>query len=586
MEYALKERIGNPELFVGRKEELAFLLNWIDDIKQEKSKSTALLARRKMGKTAIMERLFNIVFDQNNGVIPFYYEIKEFKMWLGDFCVDFFLTFVYQYLAFKTRKIEYLKPTDKNNFEKIKKITSQEGFSDLTDLVESVEYSYTHGNVDILWNTVREAPKTIADRSNEFIVQMIDEFQFLNSMIYWDKGKSKDQLAFNMAGGYLSTAESKIAPLLVSGSWVGWLMNMLIMMLPARFKFRYIENMPEDEAIEMVFKYSMFFDVPVTDETAYIISHLTEGSPFYISAILRSDCPNKDLTGEDGLTRTLEFETLNDRGEIKSTWMEYVASAFSRVNDKNAKNIVLYLCKHRDREITRKELLEKLPLDMTDAELENRLKALVKADIIRQGTTNFDYRGIQDNIFDKVFRGVYQKEIDNFEPGQIKEEYQDAYQNLKKQYYQLQGKFNYHKGYYAEYAIVDQLIFHGLERNAFLKSITQNLPVDFNFCEYERVWKYSAAVEYAKGMSADILARAKLSGDYSIVGEIKNRDTKTFSMDEAIAFVEKVHRIKEKENLNPVIGFVFSRKGFTREAEAYLSERGVAMSMDERWLDV
>jgi hypothetical protein len=104
MEYALKERIGKPDLFVGRKKELAFFLKWIDDIKEEKSQSTAILARRKMGKTALLERLFNITFFKNDGVIPFYYEIKESKMWAVDFCQDFFLTFIYQYIACKSRK--------------------------------------------------------------------------------------------------------------------------------------------------------------------------------------------------------------------------------------------------------------------------------------------------------------------------------------------------------------------------------------------------------------------------------------------------------------------------------------------------
>ena len=46
--------------------------------------------------------------------------------------------------------------------------------------------------------------------------------------------------------------------------------------------------------------------------------------------------------------------------------MEYVSSAFKKVNGKNAENIVLYLCQHRDREVTRRELLEKLPLNMDD----------------------------------------------------------------------------------------------------------------------------------------------------------------------------------------------------------------------------
>ena len=582
MEYALEERIGNPDLFTGRKEELAYFQKWINGIKERKSQSTALLARRKMGKTAIMERLFNITFYKNDGVIPFYYEIKEAKMWVGDFCVDFLLTFVYQYIAFKTRNTDYLKPIEKNDFETIKQITRSEGFDDLTALINSVEYSYTHENVDILWNTVREAPQTIAHRKKEFIVQMIDEFQFLNEMIYRDKSQQRKQ--DDLAGGYLSTAESKIAPLLVSGSWVGWLMNQLKMMLPARFKYKSLGNMSEDEAVEMVFNYSRFFDVPVTEENAYLIAKLSEGSPFYISSIMRSDYRDKDLTTVDGLTRTLEFETLDVHGSIRSTWMEYVKTAFSKVNDRSAKKIVLHLCKHKGRELTRKELLDDLNLDMSDEMLEEKLEAMVRTDIINQGQTNFDYRCVGDNIFDKVFRGVYQKEIEHFELGQIKKEYSQSFEKLKRQYRRLQGKYNYQKGYFAEYLILDQLRLHAREKNEFLKSITRYLPGDFNFCHYSRVWKYDFAPGYARRINIDIFARSAAAGDYSIIGEVKSREHKKFSKDELVEFERKFSEVKKLENIERAIGFIFSRCGFTQDAEAYCKEKGIACSEDEWWL--
>jgi hypothetical protein len=102
MEYALEERIGNPGLFTGRNKEMAYFLKWIENIKERKSQSTAILARRKMEKTAIMQRLFNIIYYKNENIIPFYYEIKEKKMWVVDFCKDFFLTLIYQYIAFKS----------------------------------------------------------------------------------------------------------------------------------------------------------------------------------------------------------------------------------------------------------------------------------------------------------------------------------------------------------------------------------------------------------------------------------------------------------------------------------------------------
>jgi hypothetical protein len=583
MDYALKERIGKPELFTGRKEELAYFLKWINDIKQEKSQSTAMLARRKMGKTAIMERLFNITFYKNDEVIPFYYEIKEVEMWVVDFCRDFFLTFIYQYIAFKSRKIRYLMPGEKHNFDKVKAIAIDEGLDYLNEIIDSVKYAVEHEYVDGLWETVRTAPHTIAARQKEFIVQMIDEFQFLNAVVYRDKAMANR--AKTLAGGYLSTAESKIAPLLVSGSWVGWLMNQLKMMLPARFKYKSLYNMPEDEAVEMVFNYSRFFDVPVTEENAYLIAKFSEGSPFYISSIMRSDYKDKDLTTVDGLTRTLEFETVDDHGSIRSTWMEYVKTAFSKVNDRNAKKIVLHLCKHKGRQMTRKELLDDLNLDISDEKMEEKMDALVKADIINQGQTNFDYRCVQDNIFDKVFRGVYQKEIEHFDIGQIKIEYTQSFENLKRQYQKLQGKYSYQKGYFAEYLILDHLRLHGRERNDFLKSITRNLPEDFNFCRYSRVWKYDFAPEYSRRFNIDIFARSAADGDYSIIGEVKSREKKKFSKDEVVEFEKKFSEVKKLEKIERAIGFIFSRSGFTTDAEEYCKEKGIACSEDERWLE-
>ena len=162
MDYALKERIGKPELFTGRKEELTYFLKWINDIKDEKSMSTAIMARRKMGKTALIERLFNITFFQNNGVIPFYYEIKEVKIWVMDFCQDFFLTFIYQYIAFKTRKTEYLLPEGESDFEKAIAVAKKEGLDYLTGFIESAAHAVAHEKVDILWNIARETPRKIA----------------------------------------------------------------------------------------------------------------------------------------------------------------------------------------------------------------------------------------------------------------------------------------------------------------------------------------------------------------------------------------------------------------------------------------
>ncbi len=95
-----------------------------------------------------------------------------------------------------------------------------------------------------------------------------------------------------------------------------------------------------------------------------------------------------------------------------------------------------------------------------------------------------------------------------------------------------------------------------------LKSITRYLPADFDFCDYARVWRYDSSPEYAKSFSVDIFARARLEENYSIIGEVKSRDLKKFSKDEVIHFLGKFEEIKRIENIDRVIGFIFSRSGF------------------------
>jgi hypothetical protein len=134
--------------------------------------------------------------------------------------------------------------------------------------------------------------------------------------------------------------------------------------------------------------------------------------------------------------------------------------------------------------------------------------------------------------------------------------------------------------------ILDRLL-QARKNNELLKSITRYLPADFEFRDYSRVWKYHSSPEYAKVFTVDIFARSLDADDYSIIGEVKNREFKRFSPDEIKDFEVKFAEIKKLENLEQkaVVGFIFSRAGFTAEAEAYCKEKRIACSEDERWLE-
>ncbi len=544
--------------------------------------STAILSRRKTGKTALLQRLYNLTFEQNDGVIPFYYEVKERPVWMVDFCQDFFLTFLYQYVAFKTRNTRYLKPDTEKSCAYALDIVRQEHLEYLSQTITGVQQLVQDDRRDLLWSMVIEIPRGIAESHDERVVQMIDEFQYLNSYIYRDQATT--QLARDFAGGYMSTAEYKNAPLLIAGSWVGWLRDLLHTLLPSRFRQYELQGMPEDETVEMIYKYAQVFEMPIAEEVVYAMAQVSEGNPFYVSELFQSSCPDKDFMTEDGLLKTLEFETLHEYGRIRGVWMEYIAKTFDKVNQVHAKNIVLHLCKHRDRQVSRQELIDTLGLaDMPEVELEKKLQTLVKSDVINRGSSLFFYQGVQDNIFDKVFRGIYADDIQTFDATAIRNEYKALYKKAKEDYQTLLGRFNQTKGLLAEFVIINQLRLHAHQKQALFTSITHNLPEVFRFVEYEQVWSYKIAREDKPDMLIDIFARADTE-HYSLIGEVKNRDTKTFSKAEAEEFVRKAQTLQEREHVPKVVLFVFSRKGFTKDALTYFRKHGIAYSDDERWL--
>jgi hypothetical protein len=51
-----------------------------------------------------------------------------------------------------------------------------------------------------------------------------------------------------------------------------------------------------------------------------------------------------------------------------------------------------------------------------------------------------------------------------------------------------------------------------------------------------------------------------------------------------VDFERKFAEVKKCENIDRAVGFIFSRSGFTAEAEEYCREKGIACSDDEKWL--
>jgi len=430
--YALTEEIGDPDLFVGRKKEMARLMDWAEGTKRRISKSMGILSRRKKGKTALLQRFFKVLYARNDPqLIPFYYRVHEDRLPKTAFAEEFYRSLLTQYFAFTTRTPEWVDQI--LSLAELKELAQGDTHvaADLRRMEEILARFPAQA-----WRHAREAGHRISAARDVRIVQMLDEFQYLNRwIVVSDDNHELEKLCYS----YMGAAESKFSPQIVAGSYIGWL-GAILRHMTGRYLEWQLESFTADEALAAVYNYAYVYQVPITDETAAYVAEVTDNDQFYIAATISNRKWEKDLTTKDGVREALALETVLGKGEIARVWREYLLGAFAEVNDKNARQIVLYLAAHEPEERGRDQILADLDMDMTDGELEVRLHKLVKADILAEGSSNFHYRGLGDRIFAMVFRRIYGVEIERVSAAKIEDDFKRQLDSARRQIARQKGQ--------------------------------------------------------------------------------------------------------------------------------------------------
>ena len=285
MQYPLPEIIGDPDLLVGRKKEFALLDKWIGRIPRRAAKSRALLARRKSGKTVIVQRIFNRLWTENGRIVPFYISIREKRIWLPELAANFYRTFASQFISFLERD-----PAPVRNPLTLNQIKEYGLSCNLRQMAEDADFimgeQERNLGFDIMWETAASAPDRYAQLYDRSFLVIIDEFQNTAAYVYRDR-KCETALDDSIPGTWHDLSESKLAPMLVTGSYVGWLVNICGKYLQAgRLKRTLIDPYltPED-GLEAVYRYAEYFGEPITNESAVQINRLCMSDPFFIYCV-------------------------------------------------------------------------------------------------------------------------------------------------------------------------------------------------------------------------------------------------------------------------------------------------------------
>ena len=557
-DYPLAEEIGNPNLFVGREQEMKRLLRWAEDTKPRNSKSMAMLSRRKKGKTALLQRFYNILYMRHDPrLIPFYYRIPETMQTKRDFAEAFYRRVLTQYFAFTTRTSEWVGQI--LTMDELKDLAASDRH--LADDIRRME-AMLERTPTASWPYAQEAGHRISQVKDVRILQILDEFQYMNKYIVSDDDPERIEL---LCHSYMGAAESKYSPQIVAGSYIGWL-EAILRHLTARYTRWRLGSLSDAEALEAVYNYASIYRVTVTEETALYIAEVCYNDPYYIAATVSHQAEDKDLTSEDGVRDALTYETATNQGDIAYVWGEYLAGAFGRINKINSRRIVLYLAKHEPAERDREQIRKDLELELTNEALTERLHQLVMADIVAPGSTDFHYQGLGDRIFAMVFRRLYGAEIDRIGV----EEIDDAF---KHELVALKGRLSVKKGELAELRVRYRL-FVASHRGATMGDIvTDPPPGDATpIGPFKGIRKAHFYVDHDTSVEIDLHAVHEDHGTDLMI-EVKDWE-KGPPLDKVRHFVE-VKQALEGQLETKTIFLFYSETGLSEKAAALLHEAGV-----------
>ncbi|CAN2044580.1 ATPase domain-containing protein [Candidatus Magnetomoraceae bacterium gMMP-1] len=568
--YPLPEQIGNPELLVGREKEFAKFEKWIKRIPKRLSKSRAVLARKKSGKTAFIQRIFNKLWYENSDVIPFYIDIAEKKIWYPDFAIEYYRKFASQYISFLERDKKLITlPLSLEKINEYGKKKSIEPF--VEDAGFLLQNKKSDGSHDLMWEIAYTAPHRFANLFNQSILVMIDEFQNLSQYIYLDK--NHQILEETIPGSYHYYSESKAAPMLVTGSYIGWMISIISKYLEAGrlHVWNLAPYLSKEDGLQAVYKYAEAYEEPVTNESAALINHLCQSDPFFISCVIQSDYEDKDLLTTQGIIDTVYYEISDRDAMMSKTWTEYIELALDKINDLNAKNILLHLNKHSDRYWTPKELKQELKLDLDHHKIKQRLEILARSDVIKRGVSDIEFKGLNDGTLNLIIRSRFEQEIKEFIPD-IKQDFNEEIEKLKKDKNSLQGMLNNLTGKFAEYQLaVDfrsrqyfplSLYFDGVKDKKKLNIINVSQRVKFQRVD-------------GKEMEIDVMAESKCNR--VVIVEVKKTKKRT-GVNIIRKFFEKIEVYQDLFPKKKILPAFLSVGGFTKGAAEFCKEKSIGMA--------
>jgi len=421
------EEMVHEDEFTDRVKLLRELEQWVKAIARMGSGSTALIAPRRIGKTVLLDRLVNTVFFKPEyQVAPFYFKMKREKMTLKYFLLEYATTFFRQYLAYCEQDAVLFNNKAMSLEKLLTYQTTHKAGIMAREYIQSFLERYKgsgHEDARLHWEGFICEPERLASHSGTRVAVIIDEFQDMKFYIYDmpqelfsdmnSKGRLNGQGAINLPATYDRQAQSRKAPMLVSGSAVTLIFRTVMGgPLGGRFDFMYIKPLSIPDGAALLLNTLKYYtpDKVTTPKLALYASAQVGGHPYYLYCLATSKCEDKEFEDEKAIDQVIRYEIEN--GKIYGFWLTHFRDNRKYLNadddEQLGKKIIYYFTQYNNQPVDVKAIASRLKVPKPT--VEEKIERLYQADLVYRSAEKF--YTFNDICLMRFIKFVYEQDLE------------------------------------------------------------------------------------------------------------------------------------------------------------------------------
>jgi len=287
-------------------------------------------------------------------------------------------------------------------------------------------------------------PERLARYSNTRVAIIIDEFQEMKFSIYdtsneklmdyQTKGLLTGQVATDLTVSYRRQSQSRVAPMLVSGSAVTMIFKTVMGgPLGGRFDFTYVKPLSIPDGVTLLFHLIQIYrpELSIQSKMAFYASSQVGGHPYYLYCLVHSKFEQK-FDSKEVIDALIHYEIT--QGKIFGFWQTHFQSNRHYINEDNdqelGKKIIYYFIKYNNKPVEIEEIATKLKV--SEKIVEEKIEKLYLADLVWR--TEGRYFSFNDICLMQYIKFVYEQDLKNIDKVDLR----------------LQSKYNILKGRFLE----------------------------------------------------------------------------------------------------------------------------------------